>query len=106
MVRGNASDPDGMRFEGEKHVINRAAFAVIFAALVTVTYTGKRGLVVFMWFFAVFGLPFAVILLILLGNPAASVTSLILSLLFTHILVKRHYLLKRTTAGLLKDRQT
>ena len=106
MVRGNVSDPDGMRFDGEVHMIYSARLAVTWAAFVAVTHTGKRGLVAFMWFFAVFGLPFAVILLILLGNPAAFVGSVFLSLFFTHILVKRHYLLKRTTAGLLKDRQT
>ena len=59
-----------------------------------------------MWFFAVFGLPLAVAVLILLGNPAPFAVSLLLSLACTYILVKRHYLIKRTMAGLLKVRKT
>ena len=52
-----------------------------------------------------FGLP----LVVLTFNPKNPFGSLLFSLLFlfsTYILVKRHYLLKRTTAGLLKDRKT
>jgi hypothetical protein len=110
MVHGNVSGPDGMRFYGEEFIILLAVWAVIWAAFVAVTYTGKRGLVAFMWFMAVFGLPLAVILLILLpGDLFFFIASLFIASLFlacTYILVKRHYLLKRTMAGLLKDRQT
>ena len=94
-------------------MIDRAVWAVTSAALVAVTYTGKRGAAAFMWFCAVFGLPLAVFLWILLnyyssGNPAYNTPLLCLLgfLTCTYILVKRHYLLKRTTAGLLKDRKT
>jgi hypothetical protein len=111
MVRGNVSGPDGMRFDGEGHMNGKVGEAVIFAAFVAVTYTGKRGLVALLWFVAVFGLPGGVIVLILavFGLPGAAFWSIFCLLLFpacTYILVKRHYLVKRTTAGLLKDRQT
>ena len=82
------------------------AFGVFFAALVAVTYTGKRGAVAFMWLFAVFGLPLAVMFLTLLNKIGLFIACLLLFLACTYILVKRHYLLKRTTAGLLKDRKT
>ena len=106
LVKGNVSGPDGMRFEGEGLIIGRAAFGVLFSALVAVTYTGKRGAAAFMWFFAVFGLPLAVIFLIFGNKVGLFIVFLLTFLFFTYILVKRHYLLKRTTAGLLKDRQT
>ena len=100
LVRGNASD---LRFEGEKFMIERVQRAVASFVFVAVTYTGKRGLVACLWFFAVFGLPLAVLAR---GDPGWSIFVLLLFLPSAYILVKRHYLLKRTTAGLLKDRKT
>ena len=41
-----------------------------------------------------------------LEDTAGSIVSLLLFLTSAYILVKRHYLFKRTTAGLLKDRKT
>ena len=83
-------------------MIDRAVLAVLSAAFVAVTYAGKRGFVAF----GLFNLPLAVIFLILQENTAGFIGFLLLFLCCNYILVKRHYLLKRTTAGLLKDRQT
>ena len=80
-------------------------WAVIWAAGVAVTCTGKRGFVAWLWLCVVFGLPFAVWLWSP-NDPGRCVAALLLFLVASYILFKRHYLLKHTIAGLLKDRQT
>jgi hypothetical protein len=56
-VEGLRFEGEGLQFVGEKAMMWTAVFAVIAAAAVAVTYTGKRGLVAWAWFWAVFGLP-------------------------------------------------
>ena len=101
---------EGAQFHGETFLLSRVLMAIGYSMFLALTYSGRFGFMLSMWFCAVFGLPCAAVAAWLaISNEWGmgifwSAFCVLLFLFCTRILVKRHGLLKRTTAGLLKDK--